>query len=263
MTSNLPRSIYPAAPLRRRGRPNHALRRMVVMLAAFAILGVGLFLVREEGARVETGGALPGAAIASQRIRMVEAVEGVTSTAATTTTGLPATTAPPTTVALAPVPPTASAAIRAAVTAPPAVNTAKPVATTAKPRPVTTTAKPTTTTAKPKPPPTTVKPPPPPPTTAAPPPPVGTAAVIAIIRAIWPDTLEDKAIAIANRESHLQPGAFNGSCCYGLFQIYYGANVSFMNSLGVTSATQLLDATTNARVAYAMYQRSGWAPWGG
>ncbi len=255
MTSNLPRSIYPEAPLRRRGRPNHALRRMVVMFAAFAILGAGLFMVREEGARVETGGVLPGAAIASQRIRMVEAIESATSTVDTTTTTLSASTVPSTTIVVASTVPPSSAAIRAAV-----ATTAKPVATTAKPRPVTTTARPTTTTAKPKPPPTTVKPPPP--TTAAPPPPVGTAAVIAIIRAIWPDNLEDQAIAIANRESHLQPGVFNGFCCYGLFQIYFAANRPLMTSLGVTSATQLLDATTNTRVAYAMYQRSGWAPWG-
>jgi len=87
--------------------------------------------------------------------------------------------------------------------------------------------------------------------------------VRAIIRSIWPDALEDKAIAIATRESGLNPRAYNGSCCYGLFQIYFTANRTFLATLGVTSATQLLDPTINARAAYAMYQRSGWAPWGG
>jgi Transglycosylase SLT domain len=99
-------------------------------------------------------------------------------------------------------------------------------------------------------------------TTPAPPPdPVTPGSVEAIIRAVWPDELEDRAVVIAQRESSLQPDAYNGWCCYGLFQIYFDANRSFLASLGVTSAQQLLDARTNATVAYAMYQRSGWAPW--
>jgi hypothetical protein len=85
--------------------------------------------------------------------------------------------------------------------------------------------------------------------------------VEAIIRQIWPDELEDRALVIAQRESGLRPDAYNGWCCYGLFQIYFDANRSFLSSLGVTAAEQLFDARTNARVAYAMYQRSGWGPW--
>jgi hypothetical protein len=46
-----------------------------------------------------------------------------------------------------------------------------------------------------------------------------------------------------------------------LFQIYFGANKTFLGTLGITNASQLLDARTNATAAYAMYQRSGWAPW--
>ena len=83
----------------------------------------------------------------------------------------------------------------------------------------------------------------------------------ALIREIWPDELEERALTISLRESGLRPDAYNGSCCYGLFQIYFEANRSFLASLGVTSANQLLDARTNAQVAYAMYQRSGWGPW--
>jgi hypothetical protein len=87
--------------------------------------------------------------------------------------------------------------------------------------------------------------------------------VRAIIRSIWPDHLEDKAIAIASRESNLIPTAYNGWCCYGLFQIYFNANASFLRSIGVTSASQLYDPYVNTRAAFAMYQVSGWRPWGG
>jgi Transglycosylase SLT domain len=107
----------------------------------------------------------------------------------------------------------------------------------------------------------------PPTTTAAPvttsplPAPVDRGSAEAIIREVWPDELEERAVVIAERESSLQPDAYNGWCCYGLFQIYFDANRSFLASLGVTSAQQLLDARTNATVAFAMYQRSGWTPW--
>ena len=47
------------------------------------------------------------------------------------------------------------------------------------------------------------------------------AEVMQFIRDAWPDELEERALAIAQRESKLQPSAFSGSrCCYGLFQIY-------------------------------------------
>ena len=39
------------------------------------------------------------------------------------------------------------------------------------------------------------------------------------------------------------------------------ANKELLASLGVTNPSQLLDARTNAIVALAMYQRSGWGPW--
>ncbi len=51
---------------------------------------------------------------------------------------------------------------------------------------------------------------------------------------------------------------------YGLFQIHWNAHRSWLDDIGVTSAAQLLDAGTNTRAAYALYQRSGgWGPWGG
>ena len=108
---------------------------------------------------------------------------------------------------------------------------------------------------------TTSAPDPTTPPATTPDPPVSPSDAEAIIREVWPDDLEDRAIVIAQRESSLQPDAYNGSCCYGLFQIYFDANRSFLAGLGVTTPEQLLNARTNATVAYAMYQRSGWSPW--
>ena len=87
--------------------------------------------------------------------------------------------------------------------------------------------------------------------------------VIQIIRAAWPDDLEEQAIAIAQRESRLNPRAVSsGKCCYGLFQIYYRWHKTWLPDVGVTTANQLLDAQLNAVAAYRMYQRNnGWGPW--
>lgn len=85
-----------------------------------------------------------------------------------------------------------------------------------------------------------------------------------IIRDVWPDDLEDKALDIAWRESKFQPGAYNGWCCYGLFQIHWGAHKGWLATLGIDSTSDLLDARRNTEVAYLIYQRAGgWGPWGG
>jgi hypothetical protein len=82
-----------------------------------------------------------------------------------------------------------------------------------------------------------------------------------IIRDVWPDDLENQAIAIALRESNLSPRAAN-RCCYGLFQIYYRWHKNWLPTVGVTSAKQLLDPKLNALAAYTLYQRNnGWGPW--
>jgi len=81
-----------------------------------------------------------------------------------------------------------------------------------------------------------------------------------IIRAVWPDDIEDRAVAIATRESRLVPTARN-ACCYGLFQIHFAAHRVWLASIGVTSPTQLLDPNVNAFVAYGLYQAAGWGPW--
>ena len=94
--------------------------------------------------------------------------------------------------------------------------------------------------------------------------PVAPATVEQIIREIWPDELEDKALAIAWRESHYIPTAYNGGCCYGLFQIYWSAHRSWLDDYGIYTSSDLFDARKNTQAAYALYQRSGgWSPWGG
>jgi LysM repeat protein len=105
-------------------------------------------------------------------------------------------------------------------------------------------------------------------TTAAPPtPPAAWSAsadqVQTIIRDVWPDELEDRALEIAWRESNYRPTAKN-NCCYGVFQIYWSVHRSWLADLGITSAEQLFDPTLNARAALTLYQRAGgWGPWGG
>jgi hypothetical protein len=81
-----------------------------------------------------------------------------------------------------------------------------------------------------------------------------------IIRDVWPDDLENQALAIAKRESNLHPTSHN-SCCVGLFQIHWNANQRFLNSIAITSVTMLYDPIHNATAAYRMYLRNGWAPW--
>jgi LysM repeat protein len=89
------------------------------------------------------------------------------------------------------------------------------------------------------------------------------AEVVQFIRDAWPDELEERALAIAQRESKLQPRVVNSSgCCYGLFQIYYRWHKSWLPNVGVNSAQDLLNPRLNAIAAYRMYQRNnGWGPW--
>ncbi len=87
--------------------------------------------------------------------------------------------------------------------------------------------------------------------------------VQAIVRAVWPDELEERALEIAWRESNFRATAKN-NCCYGVFQIYWSVHRSWLGDLGITSPEQLYDPTLNARAALTLYQRAGgWGPWGG
>jgi LysM repeat protein len=104
------------------------------------------------------------------------------------------------------------------------------------------------------------------PTTVPAPAPASAQAVIQIIREEWPDHLEEKALQVAWRESNYKPRVVGGTrnCCWGLFQIYYEVHKSWLPTVGVNAPEDLLDARTNARAAYRIYQRSGsWRPWGG
>ena len=87
--------------------------------------------------------------------------------------------------------------------------------------------------------------------------------IIQIIRDVWPDELEERAIYIARRESKLNPRVVGipNDCCYGLFQIYYRWHKGWLPKIGVTSARQLLDPTINATAALEIYRRNnGWGP---
>lgn len=84
-----------------------------------------------------------------------------------------------------------------------------------------------------------------------------------IIREVWPDDLEDKALDIAFRESRYDARAYNGWCCYGVFQLYWTVHQSWLGDYGIDSIEDLYDARKNTEAAYAMYQASGWGPWGG
>ena len=102
---------------------------------------------------------------------------------------------------------------------------------------------------------------PPPTTTVAKPPAPSRAEAEAIIREIWPDDLEDEAVRIAWRESN-HIATVENWCCLGLFQIYWNVHRGWLAGIGVTERNQLFDARTNARAAYALYQRAGgWGPW--
>ena len=129
--------------------------------------------------------------------------------------------------------------------APPPPTTAPPATTAPKP-----TAPPATTAPKPTAPPTTA------------PAPITQDQVVQIIRDVWPDDLEQRAIEIAYRESRLVPTAYNGWCCYGLFQIHWEAHRGWLDDIGITAPQQLYDARVNAQVALQIYVRAGgWGPW--
>lgn len=143
------------------------------------------------------------------------------------------------------------------------------------PPPPTTPAPSTTAAPRPAPPPSTTPPPAstattattqaPPASSGRSPQSYGADEVKDIIRFVFPDDQEQRAIDIAWRESNWKPWVYNGHCCYGLFQIYWSVHRGWLDDLGIDSAQDLLDPWLNAQAAYALFQRSGnsWAPWGG
>ena len=89
--------------------------------------------------------------------------------------------------------------------------------------------------------------------------------VVAIIREVWPDELEEMALFVARRESNLVPSVVGGknNCCLGLFQMYWSVHQSWLTKSGVTEPSQLLDPRVNTQAALALYRRNGnsWRPW--
>jgi hypothetical protein len=183
---------------------------------------------------------------------------------APTTAKPAATTAKPVATTVKPAPATAAKVAPTTVT--PVATTAKPVATTAKPapKPVATTAKPApkpvATTAKPAPKPVVTTAKPAPATTAAPSKKWTTSEVEQLIRQMWPADSVDKALDVAWKESNYQARVFNGSCCYGVFQIHYGSHKGRLAARGL-GLEGLYDPKVNIEIALEIFREQGWSPW--
>ncbi len=94
--------------------------------------------------------------------------------------------------------------------------------------------------------------------------PASTSEVQQIIRDVFPDELEERALEIAFRESRYVATAYNGWCCYGVFQIYWSVHQGWLDDYGIYTASDLYDARKNTEAAYALYRSAGgWGPWGG
>ena len=94
------------------------------------------------------------------------------------------------------------------------------------------------------------------------------AEVEKIIRNIWPDMSEGIALAVVERESHLNPYSHSGSCCYGLFQIYWDVHKArasalhrFLGGKGEPGPHILFSPRFNTLLALQMYRQGGWGPW--
>ena len=84
--------------------------------------------------------------------------------------------------------------------------------------------------------------------------------IVAIIGSIFPADVADKAISVARRESSLNPNAQN--CVARGCSRSTPKPTPQRSRHSATPPSQLTDPTVNTIVAYALYQRSGWAPWG-
>lgn len=93
-----------------------------------------------------------------------------------------------------------------------------------------------------------------------PPVPIVEPTVEEIIRDVWPDELEDRAVRIAWRESRFMPSAHN-ACCFGIFQVYFSMHRAWLADFGVYQPSDLYDPRVNATVALALYEAAGWSPW--
>ena len=89
----------------------------------------------------------------------------------------------------------------------------------------------------------------------------GPAEVEAIIREVWPDDIEVRALCIAKREARLRAD-LNNWCCYGVFAIYFDyVAADLRRTYGIDEPADLYAARTNVALAYQIYLRGGWDPW--
>lgn len=229
---------------------------------------------------VGTTAATPPPTVIVPTLPLVEpVVASVETTPTAPPTAAPAPTAPP-------APPPTAAPVTAAKAAPsttakPVVTTPKPVATTAKrvattakvvattkaPKPATTAPKPATTAPKPAttakvvatttaPKPTTTVPK----ATTAPSQSWSNDAVVELIRQMWPADSLEKALDVARKESGYRAKVYNGSCCYGVFQIHYGAHKRRLAARGL-GLEALYDPRVNIEIALEIFNEQGWSPW--
>lgn len=88
-----------------------------------------------------------------------------------------------------------------------------------------------------------------------------TAQVEQMIRDVFPDNLEAKAIEVATCESGLNPLAIgrntNGSRDYGVFQFNSGGTLQEY----LSGTAEALDPAANINAALELYNDRGWQPW--
>lgn len=79
----------------------------------------------------------------------------------------------------------------------------------------------------------------------------------------FPESAIPTLVAIVDRESNACPTAVYGYGCAGEGHAYNGGPACGLAQLWPCPGSAYLDPLTNLRGAYAKYQASGWAPWGG
>ncbi len=269
-----------------------ATRIGLMLLASVLFVPVARFLSGGQDSKVVESGGIPGAAISAIIADSSTTTAAPVATAAVTVPETtPATVEPigrieaPSSTAVAPVVEAATVAASEPVTTSTQVATQttvpKPTVAPKATAPATTSAPkatvPNPTVPKSTVPKTTVPKPAVPKTTAAP---VVTASpkavaapattvagrsygaeeVKAIIRQMWPADSVDKALQVAYRESGYNPSAFNGSCCYGVFQISYDSHRGRLAARGL-GRDGLYDPVVNIEIALEIFNQQGWSPW--
>lgn len=75
------------------------------------------------------------------------------------------------------------------------------------------------------------------------------------------DPLAGQALSVASCESGLNPAAYNGTCCHGLFQIHYVHAWRFAAVGAPNGWGDRYNAWWNTLVAKMIYDEQGWGPW--